>query len=393
MKKFILLIALSALFYSAPGHAGKKGKKAAASEAAVAPAEAAVAPAEALAEMKACVTNLEKQATTFCNRLVIILQLMEEDAYKVLEEVYTTQKRIGDGMLLNPAAQLPSEPSDPSDPTKRKILEQESAIAKRALNRVRYAELKKEVAIAAEASAHTYLDELLAISSAEREAERAAARALRPGPRDTEYGPRDQHQVLVAREAEREAERAAAREAAREAADASDPEMCVIAEKRLGERREMLAEMERAHGKRLKEEIRYVEKEVKEFLHIGQGTIQRSFEDVKECYAYFEKGTAAPSASAWGRAWERANALVGVVNKTAEEMWKECSGNIDCMKEKQAEEELRQQQEAEAAAAQPRKEEAPKAAPARVPAEEGELRKSSSAHFPQPEGDGNFSSY
>ena len=141
-------------------------------------------------------------------------------------------------------------------------------------------------------------------------------------------------------------------------------EMCAISRRLLEEQRNKLAEMERAYGQLLEDEIRH-NKGVMAFVDAGQDQVQQSFKDVEECYGHFFDPRAAVQkgmpftqdtheahliVDSAGDLYRRCLELVGVTNNDAAEMRAQCSRTIAFVQGKQAEEELRKQQEAEAAA-------------------------------------------
>ena len=199
MKKFILLIALSALFYSVPGHADQERKKAAKEvakkrraarvAAAIAKTAAAKARAErqkaeagaggpshqdtrrksitaalaaaseatlerrqaALESLEASVTKLEEQASTSWKWRVTALQAWEKKTEEAYTEAHAALKFIHDRRLWNPLRALSSEHRGP--PTKIVL---EDRIFSRAEDLTKQAHSRAEAAQGEARRAQTY---------------------------------------------------------------------------------------------------------------------------------------------------------------------------------------------------------------------------------------------
>ena len=117
MKKFILLIALSALFYSVPGHADQERKKLAKQAAQRYKARKAAAreKAAAPARLQASVTNLETQAATSCKRLVTALQAWAKKTGEASAKVSAAEDHIDVRSLYNPLLWLSDEQRGPKN--------------------------------------------------------------------------------------------------------------------------------------------------------------------------------------------------------------------------------------------------------------------------------------
>ena len=159
MKKFILLIALSALFYSVPGNAMHRKRVPMQQEAALSPEALTLSPetlalspetlaaavaslatalakaprapeAAALTRLEASFKKCEKQITTFWECLVLALRVWKTRTDQACTETDTAQKFIAAEVKLNPIAQLLDKCSDDecSDPTKKIfVVEDETA--------------------------------------------------------------------------------------------------------------------------------------------------------------------------------------------------------------------------------------------------------------------------
>ena len=337
MKKFILLIALSALFCSAPGNAGgAEGKE-------------ALAPAEALARLQASVKEFEKQETTSCKRLVTALQAWKKKTEEAYVEADAAESFVNARMPTNPLAYLSVEHSDISDPLPY-MFELEGEIAYRACDIKVIIYGRAAAAQAAAARAQAYLVRLSATSAEEAaapvadndasylvelaEASEKAAAARRTEADDLKI------QGLIARcfEIQSEVGRGGS------IPPGVQQEIRDISRRTLREQKETLTQMERVYCQFLEDEINH-QVGVMALVDEGHVKVQQSFEDVQECYEPFFKQRATEfdagaldeahpteglAEDLWTRAEEytRAEGLFSLSNKNTEEMRERCSQTI-----------------------------------------------------------------
>ena len=321
----------------APGHASGRPEKAA-SEAREAAAEA-LAPAEVLASMQASVTNLEKQATTSCKRLVTALQAWEQETDEAHAKVSADHNLIRDRISSNPLSRLPVKHSDPKTGT----YEQENEIAERASEIIKYVYFRVGAAREKAVRAQAYLDALSATSAPEE----AAAQGKLARAQEFLEGWKLTAPVAIAGAAS-EIQELKTLCSETKAGCKTQQEVRAISEKLLKKQKETLAAMKTAYDELLEYEIRS-NGGVMALLDDGQGRVEQSLRDVTKCYTYFFGTKPTVDFASAQNLMVRANTVFSLVNKNTEEMMAKCSHDIAFAQGKQAEDELRQQQEAEAA--------------------------------------------
>ena len=330
--------------------------------------EAEAAARAALAKMQASVKKCEEQATTSCGHLVAALQVWKKKTEGVFAEAYTAQRFIGVRKLYYPLchsveqSEIYAQECEIANRVSdiRLVTYGRACAAKAATIRAQAATIRAQAASVAEIEARlaAWAEEEALAAVAEEEAAVAA--------------PLAKEEVATGPEIQRLKARCSEIISAEGVRGGSIPpgmqqEMCDISRRLLEEQRKELAELERAYGRFLEDEINN-QAGVMALVDVGQDQVQQSFKDVEECYRHFFDQRAAAQkgmpftqdtqdtheahliVDAAGDLYRRCLELVGVTNNDAAEMRAQCSRAIAFVQGKQAEEELRKQQEAEAAA-------------------------------------------
>ena len=331
MKKFILFSILSVLFYSAPGYTAKNSKEAATDMAAALKEEAAEALAAqeakaGLTRLETSVKKFEAQAITFGQRLVDVFQAWEQETDEAQVKVCAAQAFIGVRRACNPLFLLSG-----ARVLEEKIAVHAESIAKYACDRV--TDARKE-----EASALIYLSglsERLAPEEAAAQGKTERDKALfielwkkSSAPLATEV-PGGDNPLLFERV------KRGGIPLARTLQDIGD-----ISKQMLEEEINTLANMLQEYCQLLGYDMQHQEA-VKDLLDEEHNKVQQSFNVVLECYELLFNQRAAkfdgahPTVDLVNGLWAKCNALVGFVNKNADEMSERCSQNIAFVRQQQ----------------------------------------------------------